>query len=143
MSLHDMFKTNESNETLGVVLDYGDTRIKIARAGGANEKFKKIFSAKLKPHRRKMEMGTLADETAEHLLKEAYAEAIVLAWSSKDEDGDWIDTIPDADGEQMDCTPANVYRLFTELPELFTDIQSSANQVATFRDEEVEEDIKN
>ena len=146
MSLYKMFKTNVDAEQEGVILDYGDVRFRIARAGGANADFKRIFTHKLKPYRRQISAETMDDGVANRLMAESYAEAVIIGWEGKsvDEDGNetWGPTIETPDGE-LKFTAENCVKVLLDLPELFTDIQTMAGQAANFREEELEEDVKN
>lgn len=133
-SPYEAFETDpelESGE--GVTLDYGDFRITIHRAGGANRRFARVLEAKMKPYRRQLQTGTLDDEVAQRLLVETYAEAVVVGWKG----------VKDRTGKTMACTRDNVVRLFTDLPELFRDVQEQAQSLANFRRAELEADAKN
>lgn len=147
MSIYDTFKTEPTVEQSGIRLKYGDTHILVARAGGANSKFRKVFKAKLKPFRRQIDSNTMDDKDADRIMAEAYAEAVVLNWYGRvvDKDGveTWVPTIEGKDGSRMDFTVENVTKLFLDLPELFADVQLMANQAANFRAAEIEADLKN
>lgn len=139
MNLYDSFSTNKNIERDGVVLDYGRTKddlpitIRIARAGGANQKFAKILEAKLKPYKRQMANETMDNAVAQRVMIEVYADAVVLGWTN----------IRDRDGVEMSFTRDNVIKLFTDLPDLFADVTQQAQKAALFRDEIREEDSGN
>jgi hypothetical protein len=134
MNAYEMFQTNDKLEQeTGVVLNYGEFKIHIVRAGGSNKKFSKVLQTKMKPYRRQMDTDTLADGVAEKLLAEAYAESVILNWEN----------VTDKDGKVLSFTKENVVKLLTDLPELFKDIQEQANKVSLFRAEEKEADAKN
>lgn len=147
MSLYKTFGTNDAAETQGITVDYGDSRFLIARAGGANQQFKKNFAAKIKPYRRQIDNNTIDDSVATRLMAESYAETVILGWQSKikNEDGEevWVDTLEGPDGQAMPFTKENCTKLLMDLPELFTDLQHMAGQAANFREAELEEDAKN
>lgn len=128
-SPYTQFATDTSLETDGVILDYGDYQIRIARAGGANKRFGKVLEAKQKPYRRQIQNETLDEEIAKRLLAEAYAEAVILGWSN----------ITGPDGQPMAFSKPNCVRLLTDLPDLFADIREQSAKVALFRREEIEE----
>jgi len=128
-SPYAQFQTDESLETEGVVLDYGDYQIRIARAGGANKRFAKVLEAKQKPHRRQIQNETLDEGVARKLLAESYAEAVVLGW----------DNLTGPDGKPMPYSKQNCVKLLLDLPDLFADIREQAAKVALFRREEIEE----
>lgn len=140
MSLFSQFQTDQTAETDGIDLDYGvdnstgeQIKIRIARAGGSNAKFAKLWDQKSKPYRRQIQTETLDNATAERLIHEVYAEAVVLGWSG----------VYDRDGNKLDYTVANCVKLFKDLPELFNDIRHVATNINAFRVEEREEDAKN
>lgn len=143
-SPYAMFKTDKVAEAeQGVVLDYGDFRIRIARAGGANKKFTRLISTKLKPFRRQMETDTLSEDVATKLMIEAYADGIVLGWVSKDKDGNFVDGIHDSEMNIKPYSREAVMKIFADLPDLFKDVQAQANQAALFRAVDLETDAKN
>lgn len=139
MSLYNQFGTDKKVEKEGVILQYGNTddgkpiQIKICRAGGANVAYNKAMEAKTKPYRRQLQNGTLDIEVMTSILREVYADTVVIGWSN----------VEGADGKPMAFTRENVIKLFTDLPELFTDVQDQATNLALFRAEINEQDAKN
>ena len=120
--LYAMFETDTELEKEGLVLDYGTCKITIARAGGANRKYASVLEHKMRPHRASMNAGTMDEGVALGLLREAYAEAIVLDWSG----------VTDRAGKKLMFSKKNVVQLLTDLPELFTDLRAQADRVANF-----------
>lgn len=139
MSLYNQFGTDKKVEKEGVILQYGNTadgkpiQIKICRAGGANVAYNKAMEAKTKPYRRQLQNGTLDIEVMTSILREVYADTVVIGWSN----------VEGADGKSMAFTRENVIKLFTDLPELFADVQEQATNLALFRAEINEQDVKN
>lgn len=132
-SPYALFETDPKAETEGLTLDYGDFRIRIARAGGANRAFARALEARLKPYRRQLQTETLDEEVAERVLREVYADHVVLGW----------DGVTGPDGKAMAFSRLNILKLFGDLPELFRDIQDQAGRVALFRATELEDDKGN
>ena len=133
-SPYELFGTDKNLEAQqGVELDYGDFSITVHRAGGGNHKFRTVFSQKMKPYQRRFDNGTLDDETAQQILIEAYAEAVIKDWHG----------VTDAEGNKLDCTVENIVKLFTDLPDLFSDVQEQAQNVANFRQDNKEAASKN
>lgn len=138
-SLYAQFKTDKSVEKEGVILEYGfnskkkPIEIRIARAGGANVQYSKLLEAKIKPYRRQIQNDTLDNEVADKLTKEVYAQAVVLGWSG----------VEDENNIDMEFSVANCVKLFTDLPDLWRDIQEQATKAALFRAEVLESDSKN
>lgn len=139
MSLYKQFKTDSNLEKDGIIIEYGQTdqgkpiQIKIARAGGANTAYSRVLEAKVKPYRRQIQNETIERETMTSIMREVYAETVVIGWSN----------VQNAEGEDLEFNRENVIQLFTDLPELFEDIQSQANNVAIFRETILEEEAKN
>lgn len=146
-SLYKTFSLDENLEQSGILINYGDVRFRIARAGGSNNKFRRLLQGKLKPYRRQIDNDTMDDSVSERLLLEVYAESVILGWETKvvAEDGSekWEPWVEGPGGEHLDFTRDNCIRVLADLPELFRDIRSMADKAANFRKEEEEEDLKN
>lgn len=139
MGLRKLFKTDKRFETEGVVLDYGETRIRIARAGGANKRYIKALDKATKPYRRAIATGAFSDERANEILRRVYADTIVLNWETK-RGGEWLPGIDPEDlgvegAELQPVTAENIVKVFTNLPDLFSDVQQQAQSIALFRSE--------
>lgn len=134
MGLYDAYETNKNLEREGIILDYGTNskdqpiQIRIARAGGANAKFAKVLELKMKPYKRALANDTMDNKAAERLLIEAYADTVVLGWEG----------VEDRDGNPMEFSKENVVKLFTDLPDLFIDVQQQSQKSALFRAEVLE-----
>jgi len=139
MSLYAKFETDRSLEKQGITLDYGPNsqgkqiEIKIARAGGANTTYLKRMEARAKPHRLQIQHETIDRIVLENIVKEVYAETVVLGWSG----------VEDREGADMPFTKENCIKLFNDLPELYADIQAQAQSAALFRTAVRETDAKN
>lgn len=133
-SPYDLFKNNENLEAGdGVRLEYPGFSITIHRAGGSNKRFANILSAKMKPFRHQLDRGIMDDDVSARILREAYAEGVVVGWQD----------VKDADGNDMPFSKENVVKLFTDLPDLFADVRSQAENVSLFREEGEKADEKN
>jgi hypothetical protein len=134
MNLYTQFKSDSNLEKAGILLEYGFDKdgkpitIRIARAGGSNAAFTKRMEAKVKPYRRQIQTETIDTQVVEKLLREVYAETVVLGW----------DNVSDADGNPMQFSFANCVKLFEDLPDLFKDIQEQSQRSALFRAELLE-----
>lgn len=126
--LYQAFETNKDLESSGIELDYGKNskgepiRIKIARAGGANKRFAKVLDRLLRPYKRQLANDQLSDDVAKDVMIQAYADSVVLGWEG----------VEDRQGNPMDFTRENVVKLFTDLPELFLDVQQQSQKAALF-----------
>lgn len=133
MGIYKAFTTDAELEVRGIVLDFGDGEwVRIARAGGGNKKFIKLFEALMKPYRRAFELGTMDDKKAAAILHEAFAKAIILEWH-----------ITDENGEPIEFTVENAIKVFTDLPEFFGTIKQEAEQRQNFRRAAREDEAKN
>lgn len=151
MSMYGIFEMDDNLEKKGVVVDYGSFRITLARAGGANTKFKQVLKARTRPMERAMKTDTLDDDVAMATLHMVYAESAVLLWENKSDlvdgewVGEWVTGIEPAKGitELLPFTKENVIATFKALPELFLDVQEASGKIALFRKNLLEEELKN
>ena len=153
-NLYEMFEMDADLEREGITVNYGSVKFLLARAGGRNAAFKRIFGAKAKRFRHQIDQETMSDEAADNLMAESYAQGVVLGWWSRKEnkDGDpilskgeeqWDDVIEFKDGKRHKFTVKNCIRLFRELPDLFADIQRMASKASNYRKDVEEEDEGN
>lgn len=139
MSLYKTFKTDPSLETSGVDLNYGANEsgeqiiIRIARAGGANKAYEKALANKIRPIKRQIQTGTVAEATLKEIMREVYAETVILGWEG----------VEDENGDPLPFTSENAKKLFVDLPDLFSDIQGQAQEIAIFRTDVMDETVKN
>lgn len=139
MSLYSQFQTDAELERKGILLEYGETEdgkpicIRIARAGGANKSFEKRMEAETKPIRRQLQNETANNAQLLKILRKVYAETVVLGWEN----------VQDRDGKPIPFTVDNCIQLFTDLPDLFTDVQEQSRRAALFRAQLREADAKN
>jgi hypothetical protein len=137
--LYAQFKTDNHLEKEGILLEYGENSkgkpicIRVARAGGANNAYTKRMEARVKPYRRQIQNETMETALVERLVKEVYAETVILGWEN----------VEDENGNDMDFTVENCIKLFDDLPDLFRDIQEQSQRAALFRAEVREVDAKN
>lgn len=139
MSLYSQFKTDPSVEKDGILVQYGNNskglliQIRIARAGGNNVGFAKAYEQKTKPYRRQIQNDTMDPKVAERIILEVYAETVVLGWEG----------VEDEEGNDLPFNKENCIKLFTDLPDLFRDLQAVSQSIAAFRSEIREADAKN
>ena len=144
MSMYKMFKTSADLEQSGIILDYGDFRITIARAGGANKQFSKALERVSRPYRRAIQTETLPNDKAMEIIQTVYAESVVLKWEVKVDD-EWREGIESEDEgtDLLPLTKENVLSTFKKVPDVFDDLQAQANKMVLFLEEELEEDSGN
>mgnify|MGYP000450573928 CR=1 FL=1 len=142
-SMFAQFTTNPELEMNGVEIDYGPFMVTIARAGGANKRFQRVMTAKTKAHRRAIQTETLSEELASVILKEAYAEAVILNWQTKVEGKFKKGIESPTGGPLLPVTFTNIVATLEALPELFRDLQEQASRITLFRDTIMEDDAGN
>ena len=143
MGMYDQFGTDKDMEKNGITIDYGDFRVRIARAGGSNQKYARVVEQLTKPYRRAIQTETLSNDISMELLHRAYARAVILNWETK-VDEEFQPGIENPDGgELLTVTEENLVRIFQDLPDLFADIRSQAEKAGLFRKEIQEQDAGN
>lgn len=150
---YELFKTDEKAEKEeGVILNYGDFGFQIARAGGSNKKFAELIDKRLlKPFRQQMKNESMDENVALGIMRKIYVDCIILNPLVKSDNGSIVDRdgnkwnkgLLAKDGSILEGTKEEMIQQFTDLPELFRDIQEQAGKVSLFRSSEVEEDAKN
>lgn len=147
MSLYKNFKTNSKLEQEGVLLDLGVVRIRLARAGGGNQRYNAAMEKISKQHGKAVEVGALENVRAMTILREAYADTVILDWETNTADvGDepvFVRGIESEDGELLPVTRENVVNTLKALPDLFTTIQSTAQNMQLFRQSLLDDVVKN
>lgn len=133
-SIYDKFATDKKAEQEGITLDYGDgMEIRIARAGGSNTKFESLIQSKLRKYERLRQNDLLEIAVLRPIMREIYAEAIVLGWSG----------VTDREGNTLPFNKENAIQLFTDLPDLFEDIVVQSQRAALFRQTVLEAEAGN
>ena len=134
MGTYKQFQTSTEHEKEGVWLDLDDAgSFKLARAGGGNKRYQKRLEALMKPYRRAIQTETLSDEKANELLRQVFADAVILDWEG----------VTGPDGKPLECTRENVIQLLTDLPDLFATIRDTAQNESVYRQHILEEDSGN
>jgi hypothetical protein len=139
MSLFAQFGTDAAKEAEGVEVKFGPNPDKtiptfvIARAGRGNPAYAKDLEKSLRPVKRQMEMETLDNETAEAILMGVFIRTVLRGWSH----------VQDRDGKEIAFSEQAARDLFTQLPELYTQLSQDAQKAALFRENAIEADAKN
>lgn len=149
MNLYQQFQTSGDLEKTGILLEYGNNSqglpicIRIARAGGANERFNKRMEAAAKPYRRQIQTETIATDTITKMMRQVYAETVVLGWENVELMDKNPDGSPAGTFSPREFSVANCVELFNDLPDLYQDIVEQAQRAALFRTEIREADAGN
>lgn len=139
MSLFDQFETSAAKEIDGVPVRYAPNSdgsiptFYISRMGKANKKYTKALDKATKPYARQMQIGTLAEETADELFRGVFIRTVLKNWEN----------VRGKDGAELEFTPENATALFGRLPELYEDLLEKSRSAALFREEVMETDAGN
>ena len=130
MSFRKMFETDSQVEQEGIWLDYGDgKKIRVARAGGANERYRTALQRVFAQHKRKLQLDVLSIKQQNDLVLEVFADTVVLEWEGVTQD----DLLGNGSDEPVGYSKGNAIALFTALPELYRDVQEQAQSAAAFK----------
>ena len=147
MSMYAQFQTDPKLEKDGVIIDYGDFRVTVARAGGANKEFRKAAEFFSRPHRRAIDAGIEDVDRDAKILRQVFARAIVKNWEMRQTDQlgneSWVQAIEQPDGSTAQFNPVVVERVLEELPDLFTDLQTTSTRASLYRKAGLEQDAGN
>lgn len=147
MSLKNQFKTDAKLEVEGfwfevAISEQNDKpiRFKLARAGGGNKRYSKVFERVSKPYRQILDSKTHSDkkeEKAEEIMLAVFSEAVLTDW----------DNVPKADITGKDSDKGTIEysvdgakKLLKELPELYHILSREASVLDNYR-EKAQEDI--
>lgn len=144
MSMYAAHATDNKLEKSGVWVDYGDFRVKIAKAGGANRKYNQLVERAIKPHRRAIQAGTMTEERARPILVDVFAQTIVLGWETWDEKADkFVPGIEQPDGSIGEYSLENVKKVFNDLPAVFNMVKEDSTADDIFKAEVRKEEAGN
>jgi len=142
MSLYKAYKTSEKLETEGVTFELYGNRVTMARAGSGNPDFVSAMAKKTQPYRRQIAQGSMDPKEELRVLREVYAETVILNWEIKVGE-QWKQGIETEDGGVIPFNKDNVIRTLTALPELFIELQGLASNAAQYRAEDLQDDAGN
>lgn len=138
-SAFEIFASNPKSEADGVWNDFGDFKIRIARAGGANKRFVRVMEAKTKPYLRAIKTETLDPDIANRIFMECYAQCVITGWecntAKQGEEAKWEPVVEVEPGIYEAFSDAAVLKALVALPNLFEDIKNQAGGFASFKDE--------
>lgn len=141
--MYARFKTDTSLEQTGVTVDYGTFRVKVARAGGKNTEYSKVYEELTRDIRQELDSGVLPEETSIAINHELYARTVVKGWEVKSESGKWVEGIEAEDGSIVVVTVDNLVKVFNDLPDLFLDIQRVSKTLGVYLQHAQKADLKN
>ncbi|PXY95086.1 hypothetical protein [Frischella perrara] len=139
MSLFEQFETDKTKEQDGVPVEYApntDGTIPVfylARIGGANSKYSLLIKKLTKQYKRQIQLDSLPDEKLMEISIQAFSEGALRGWEN----------IQDRDHKNIPFSVENARNLFKQLPDLFADLISQANDIELFKLAQIEKDTKN
>jgi len=131
-SLFDTFSADQDAEQNGIMLDFGDFRFKVARAGGNNRRFQAAVRRVIEPHKRAIDLEVIADQKSRELVAECFADAVVLGWETKFENDVWRPVVIGKDGQEIEFSKQNCKQLLLDLPDLFDTLRAEAIKLSNF-----------
>ena len=142
----DMFETDNSLETQGIIVDYGQFWIKIGRIDVPGTPFATFMTEKMRPYTRAIQLGEMDNKIAEEILREGFAKYLTFAWGSK-EHGDGVmvgrPNLKTKKPVAIEFTPENIIDVYKTLPKLFQDLLEQSRDFTNFRKAKVETDAGN
>jgi len=147
MSLRNALKTNPGLEQNGVTLQIANTRVLLARAGGANQAYNAKLTVWYKGNKRAIELDSFSNDAMRKLFIEFYADCIVRKWETDlaydepftptDEQPEkperWVDGIEDGKGGVVPFNRENVIAYFNEVPDWFNECKLFAENAQHYR----------
>lgn len=131
--IYAMFETDAKTESSGIVINYGDFKVRVARAGGENKRYVKILRELTKPYQKAIDTDTIDPEVAKEISIKAFVRGVLLGWEG----------VTDRDGNALAYNEANAIKVFTDLPEFFKEIAQQALNFTLFRAASQEDEAKN
>ncbi len=140
------YRTDKNKEKNGVERKYvdGTLSMKVARAGGSNDKYSTAFQKNWKEVNRVAELGELSDEKASEIYYQTYIETIISDVRFLNEAGVFVPGIGENDdGSVVPASPEELLALFRDCPELFLEIRFDAERRDRYLREDIETASKN
>lgn len=125
-NLHSMFKTSATHETQGVWFEIApDVSFHLRRFGGANsDVFKQAMAKYHKPYARLIQNNSLPAEKETEIMTKVFIDVSLVDWKGVE-----------IDGKEAEYSKENALKLFTELPELASELVTYASEVDHFRED--------
>lgn len=147
-TMWSVFGTDAKKEVDGVYVEYpGGIRVKLARAGGRNERYAKFHEIHMRPHRQAAKIpGGLSDKVQRSVIAKVYLDSVILSFETNlgsDENPNWQQIIVLEDGSEVPANKETLTELFTRLPDLLLQIINDANDTMLYRKAELEDEAKN
>lgn len=136
-SLLNTLRIDERKEVAGVFLEIANTRVRLARAGGANQRFNAAMAKAHKEHGRSIDLGVIDNEKSLEILRRIWAETVVLTWETDMADegapAEWVSGIDDGDGGTLPVTVDNVVNFWRLAPDFFIECKRVSEESQLYR----------
>lgn len=139
--MYDQFTTDKQLETEGVWTDYGQFRVRLARAGRGNMAYRKELQALARKHKRTLE--TMPLDVQDNLHREVFAKTVVTGWQTKDDKGEWKDKVALPDGTLVPYSTGAVLQVLEAADLLYDDLSEVASSGQAYLKEILEDEAKN
>lgn len=134
LNLFAEFAVNETKESDGVWVEYGDVKFLIAMSG--NRKYREKFLKLYKPHERLLQGKSKAAEAkSAEIMAEVMSTTILLSWTGK--------LIVEKDGQPVEYSVENARKALQNLPRFRALITEFSEDFKLFKAVEDEDDEKN
>lgn len=127
-ALYKKYEMNKEAEQQGIWLNFGPVdendpskgqiRIRVARAGGSNERYHIMRAKLLEPFAMSLKVGQqLSEDDSKSVMTTLYARTIITEWEN----------VSDREGNPLEFNEFNVKTLLNDLPELYAEIYRFVN----------------
>lgn len=130
----EMFETDTNEEVDGVWNDFGDFRVKLARAGGSNTSWFKEMNKEAKSAG-VATIDALDSEQVEDIVRNVFVKAVIKDHQVKDEKKKWEQGVfikEDSKVQVVPFTVENTVQMLKQLPEYYKKLQKWADDYKTF-----------
>ena len=144
MGLWDELGSDANIETDGALMDFGDNRLWLARAGGANEAYTQFIQKRTMAESRKHPNRNIPIPVIEQITMEGVARHVVKKlWC--EQHGDGYLYIPELGKayEKIAHDPKSMINLFKTFKELWMRVQDFCSELQNYRVEEEEDAVGN
>ena len=143
--LFDLYETSTDLENTGIWLNFGPSKVLVARNGGGNIEWIKQYSEEI------TKLGKVGAKQLDwleelKLTKRIFCKSVVKNHQIKNDEDEFVDGImlkKDNKKVVVDFNPENLLELFDQLPEYFLEIKKFADDYKTFLSTQVKEQEKN
>lgn len=148
MGMYDSFKTSPKLEKEGVWREFETFRVRVARAGGSNQKFNAFMERVSKQHQRAIANDLLGNTRALAILEDCYSQTVITEWETKtggtEDAPEWTPGMENpSGGDLLPFEPGNVKAALHALPDLFAELQEIAKGLQYYRQSLIDEAAKN